>query len=43
MTRDPIIRRKRIRVVFGVLAVGIVMSALVGVALFYMGQSHPHF
>jgi hypothetical protein len=42
MTRDPVDRRKR-NIVFAVLAVGIVMSAVVAVVLVYMGQMHPHF
>lgn len=42
MTHDPIDRRKR-NVVFAVLAVGIVMSAVVAVMLVYMGQIHPGF
>ena len=41
MTRDPIDRRRRTKVVFAVLAVGIVMSVLVAVGLAYMGQMHP--
>jgi hypothetical protein len=40
MARDPIERRRRAKLVLGVLAVGIVMSALVAVALIYMGQMH---
>jgi hypothetical protein len=43
MTRDPFERRKRTKVVFGVLAVGIVVSVLVAVGLLYMGKMHPHF
>jgi hypothetical protein len=42
MTRNPIDRR-RIKIVFAVLAVGIVMSALVAVGLVYLGQMHPRF
>ena len=41
MARDRIERRRRAKLVFAVLAVGIVMSALVAVALIYMGQMHP--
>jgi hypothetical protein len=41
MALDRIERRRRAKVVFGVLAVGIVMSALVAIALIYMGQMHP--
>jgi flagellar basal body-associated protein FliL len=43
MTGATFEKRKRIKLVFAVLAVGIIMSAIVGAALFYMGQSHPHF
>ena len=43
MTRDPFIKRRQIKVVFGVLAVAIVMSALVAMALVFMGQTHPRF
>jgi hypothetical protein len=42
MTRNPIDRR-RMKIVFAVLAVGIVMSAVVAVLLVYIGQMHPHF
>ncbi len=41
MTRDPIARRRQIKVVFAALAVGIVMSALVAMALIYMAKLHP--
>jgi hypothetical protein len=43
MTRDPIERRRRTQLVIGVLAVGIVMSVLVAMALIYMGRMHPRF
>ena len=43
MTRDPIERRRRTKLVFAVFAVGIIMSALVAVTLIYMGQTHPPF
>ena len=43
MTRNRIDSRRRAKLVFGVLAVAIVMSALVAVALIYMGQTHPRF
>ena len=43
MTRAPFERRRRRKLVFAVLAVGIVMSALVAVALIYMAQTHPRF
>ena len=41
MTRNRIDSRRRTKVTFAVLAVGIVMSTLVAVALIYMGQMHP--
>jgi len=41
MTRNRMDRRRRVKLVFGVLAVAIVMSALVAVGLIYMGQMHP--
>lgn len=41
MTRNRMDRRRRAKLVFAVLAVGIVMSALVAIALIYMGQAHP--
>jgi nitrate reductase NapE component len=41
MARDPLQRRKRAKLVFAVLAVGIFVSALVAVGLVYMGQMHP--
>jgi len=41
MARDHIERRRRAKLVFAVLAVGMVMSALVAVTLIYMGQMHP--
>lgn len=41
MTRDPIVRRRQIKLVVAVLAVGIVVSALVALALIYMAK--PHF
>ena len=43
MTRNRMDRRRSAKLVFAVLAVGIVMSALVAVALIYMGQMHPRF
>jgi hypothetical protein len=39
--RDPIERRRRAWLTFGVLAVGIVVSALVVALLVFMGQAHP--
>ena len=41
MTRNRMDRRRSAKLVLAVLAVGIVMSALVAVALIYMGQMHP--
>jgi hypothetical protein len=41
MARDRFERRKNLKVVFAVLVVGVVMSALLAVALIYMGQAHP--
>jgi hypothetical protein len=43
MARDRMETRRRAKLVVAVLAVGIVMSALVAVALIYMGQAHPRF
>jgi hypothetical protein len=43
MTRDPVARRRRTQLVFAVLAVGLIMSALVAAGLIYLGQTHPRF
>jgi hypothetical protein len=43
MIPDIFERRKRTKLVFAVLAVGVVVSALVGVGLFYLGQMRPPF
>lgn len=43
MTPNRMDRRRRTKVVFAVLAVGIVMSVLVALVLVYMGQRHPRF
>ncbi len=43
MTRDPIGRRRKTRVLFAVLAVGIVVSVLVALGLVYLGQAQPRF
>jgi hypothetical protein len=43
MTRNRMDRRRRTKLVFGVLAVGIVMSVLLAVGLVYLGQMHPRF
>jgi hypothetical protein len=40
MTRDPIVRRRKIKVAVAVLTVGIVISALVATALIYMAGKH---
>ncbi len=40
MTRDPITRGRKIKIAVAVLVVGIVMSALVALALIYMGRLH---
>ena len=42
MTRDPIERRRRTKVTFGVLAAGILTCALIVVLLVFMGTQHPH-
>jgi hypothetical protein len=41
MARNRMDRRRRTRLVFAVIAVGIVMSVLVPVGLVYMGQTPP--
>jgi hypothetical protein len=41
MSPNHIGRRRKTELVLAVLAVGIEMSALVAVALIYMGQMHP--
>lgn len=41
MTRDPLITQRRRTLVFVVLAVGILTSALVAIALFYLSQARP--
>jgi len=41
MPADPVTRRRKIRLTVAVLAVGIVMSALVALALIYMARIHP--
>ena len=43
MAYDQLTTRRRRKLVFGVFAVGIIASALVAVALFYMSQARPHF
>ena len=40
MTSDPFERRRQIRILFAVLAVALIASAIVGVMLVYMGQTH---
>ena len=41
MTRASFERRRRVKLVFAVLAVGILMSVLLAVGLVYMGKMHP--
>ncbi len=36
-------RRRNAKVIFAVLVVGVMVSALLGVALFFIGRVHPHF
>jgi len=43
MAYDQLTTRRRRKVVFGVLAVGIIASVLVAVALLYMNRAMPHF
>jgi hypothetical protein len=43
MTRDPWERRRKFNLALGVLAVGIVISGLLAVALFFMGQTRPRY
>ncbi len=40
MTRDPIVRRRETKVAVAMLTVGIVVSALVAMALVYMARLH---
>ena len=40
MTRDPFERRRQMKIAFAVLAVALIVSAIVGVMLVYMGQMH---
>jgi len=40
MTRDPIVRRRKMKAAVAVLTVGIVMSALFAIALVYMARLH---
>ena len=42
MARDPIERRRRAMVTFGVLVAGILASALIVVLLVFLGTQHPH-
>jgi uncharacterized membrane protein len=42
MTHHPWERNRRNKVRFAVLAVGIIISALLALGLFYLAQSHPH-
>jgi hypothetical protein len=36
-------RQRKAKIIFAVLAVGFVVSALVGVMLFFIGRVHPRF
>jgi hypothetical protein len=36
-------RQRKAKVAFAVLAVGVMVSALLGVLLFLIGRMHPHF
>ena len=38
---DPFFRRRQIKLVVAVLAVGILMSAVLALTLIYMAKSHP--
>ncbi len=41
MTRDPILRRRKIKIAVAALAVGVVMSGLVAMALVYLAGVRP--
>ncbi len=41
MTHDPIARRRRLKLAVAVLVVGLVISALVALALIYLARLHP--
>ena len=43
MTRDPFDRRRQMKLLFGVVTVALVVSAIVGFLVFYMGQAHSRF
>ena len=43
MASDLLARRRRRNLVVGVLAVGMIVSTVVAIALFYMSRSRPHF
>ena len=43
MPRDDFERRRRTKLVFAVLGVGIFVSALLAGVLVYLGQKHPGF
>ena len=42
MASDRMTTRRRRKLVFGVVAVGIIASALLAIALYYMNQVRPH-
>jgi hypothetical protein len=43
MTRYPSESRKKAKLAFAVIAVGMTISTLVAVMLFFMGRAHPRF
>jgi len=43
MATDRMTSRRKRKLVVGVLSVGIVTSGLLAIALFYLGQTRPHF
>jgi hypothetical protein len=43
MNRDPWERRRKAKLAVMVIAVGLTISALLAVALFYIGQTRPSF
>ena len=43
MTRDPYDRRRKTKIVIGVLTVGILMSLVVALGIIYLGQGRPRF
>ncbi len=43
MTSDPFDRRRQMRILFAVVAVALIVSAVVGFLIAYMGQPHSGF